>query len=322
MGTRIDLSRVLTFSFVPSILANRGTSLVRMSQPAVGFIGTGVMGASMVRHLLAAGHPVCVFNRTRDKAAPLLELGADWCANPAQVAARASIVCSIVGTPVDVRTVYLGSDGLIAHSGAGALLIDMTSSDPELAREIAARGRDRAIDVLDAPVSGGDIGARNATLSIMVGGEESAFARGLPLLQRLGKTIVHQGGPGAGQYTKLCNQVAIASAMLSACESMALATAAGLDPTRVLASISVGAAGSWALSQLMPRALRGDFEPGFSVTHFTKDLAIALACAERLGLDLPGLSLAKRLYDALARDGAGSRGTQVLLRHYLGQGES
>lgn len=209
--------------------------------------------------------------------------------------------------------------GVIATAAPGTLLIDMTTSDPELAVELCRRGRERGLDVLDAPVSGGDVGARNATLSIMVGGDPSAFERARPILEVMGKTIVHQGPAGAGQYAKLCNQIAIASTMLSVCESMAFARAAGLDPSRVLENITTGAANSWSLSQLMPRALRGDYEPGFAVAHFTKDLAIAIGCAERLGLSLPGLSLAKRLYDELAAEGAGAKGTQVLLRRYLEQ---
>lgn len=288
-----------------------------MSQLPVGFIGTGVMGASMVRHLLSAGHPVYVFNRSRAKAEALLAAGASWCESPGEVARHAATVISIVGTPADVEAVYLGNAGLLEHSAAGALLIDMTTSDPELAGRIAGLGRAKSIEVLDAPVSGGDIGARNATLSIMVGGEAAAFERALPTLQRLGKTIIHQGPPGAGQYTKLCNQVAIAATMLSVCESMALAKAAGLDPFRVLESITTGAASSWPLSQLMPRALRGDFEPGFAVAHFTKDLAIAFSCAERLGVKLPGMELAKRMYDDLVARGDGNKGTHVLFRDYL-----
>jgi 3-hydroxyisobutyrate dehydrogenase len=291
-----------------------------MNQPAVGFIGVGVMGASMAGHLLAAGHPVYVFNRSRAKAEKLIAQGGSWCDAPADVARRATFVITMVGTPDDVRSLYLGPDGLIAQAQSGATLIDMTTSDPELAAELAQAGAARGIEVLDAPVSGGDIGARNATLSIMVGASAQGFERALPLLQRMGKTIILQGPAGAGQYTKLCNQVAIASTMLSVCESMALAQASGLDPTRVLESITTGAAGSWALANLMPRALRGDFEPGFSVQHLLKDLAIALACAERLGLDLPGLSLARRLYEELRQQGAGSKGTQVLLRRYLAQG--
>lgn len=288
-----------------------------MSQAAVGFIGVGVMGASMAGHLIDAGHPVYVFNRSRAKAEKVLAKGGIWCEGPREVAHRATSVISMVGTPDDVRSVYLGPDGLIAQAQSGATLIDMTTSDPELAAELATAGAARSIAVLDAPVSGGDIGARNATLSIMVGGSPEGFERALPLFQRLGKTIVHQGPAGSGQYTKLCNQVAIASTMLSVCESMALAKASGLDPTRVLESITTGAAGSWSLSTLMPRALRGDFEPGFSVNHFLKDLAIALRCAERLGLELPGLTLAQRLYSELAQQGAGGKGTQVLLRRYL-----
>jgi 3-hydroxyisobutyrate dehydrogenase len=288
-----------------------------MNALVVGFIGTGVMGSSMARHLLAKGHPLHVFNRTRARAQALVDAGAHWCDSPAEVARQSQVLISIVGTPRDVESTYRGPNGLLGAATAGSLLIDMTSSDPLLAAELAAEGKQRSLDVLDAPVSGGDIGARNATLSIMVGGEAAAFERARPILEAMGKTILLQGPPGAGQYTKLCNQIAIASTMLSVCESMAFAQAAGLDPLRVLENITTGAANSWSLANLMPRALRGDYEPGFSVTHFTKDLAIALACAERLGLSLPGLSLAKRLYDELAEGGDGARGTQVLLRRYL-----
>jgi 3-hydroxyisobutyrate dehydrogenase len=289
-----------------------------MSLPAVGFIGTGVMGASMAAHLLAAGHPVSVFNRSRAKAEALLAQGASWCDTPADIARRSQVVITIVGTPDDVKSVYLGPAGLIDNAASGAILIDMTTSDPELAAQLASTAAARSVSVLDAPVSGGDIGARNGTLSIMVGGAPEAFERALPVLQRMGKTIIHQGPAGAGQYTKLSNQVAIASTMLSVCESMALAKASGLDPTRVLESITTGAANSWALANLMPRALRGDFEPGFAVNHLLKDLAIAASCAERLKLELPGLSLARKLYSELAAQGAGTKGTQVLFRRYLG----
>lgn len=288
----------------------------------VGFIGTGVMGSSMARHLLAAGHAVRVYNRTRAKAEAVLAAGGIWCDSPSAVARESSVVVTMVGTPADVEGIYLGPAGLIDSAPAGALLMDMTTSDPELARTIAARAAERGMDAIDAPVSGGDIGARNATLSIMVGGEAKAFERALPFLQRLGKTIVHQGPAGAGQYTKLSNQLAIASTMLSVCESMAFARAAGLDPFRVLESITTGAANSWCLSELMPRALRGNFEPGFAVVHFAKDLKIALACAERLGLELPGLSLAKRMYDELVQAGAGDKGTHVLFRRYLERHEA
>jgi 3-hydroxyisobutyrate dehydrogenase len=291
--------------------------LRRMALAAIGFIGTGVMGASMARHLLSAGHPLYIYNRTRAKAAALLEAGASWCDEPGLVAERSTSVITMIGMPADVEAIYLGDAGLIARSQPGALLIDMTTSDPDLARRLARAGEARGVAVVDAPVSGGDIGARNATLSIMVGAERAAYERALPLFSLLGKTIVHQGPPGAGQYTKLCNQVAIAATMLSVSESMALATAAGLDPTRVLESITSGAANSWPLSNLMPRALKGDFAPGFAVRHLVKDLRIAIDCAERLGLELHGLALARRLYEQLLAQGDGDQGTQVLLREYL-----
>jgi 3-hydroxyisobutyrate dehydrogenase len=288
-----------------------------MTPRNVGFIGTGVMGSSMAKHLLAQGHTLAVFNRTRERAAALLDAGASWCETPADVARRSEVVITIVGTPKDVESIYRGPGGILDNVAAGSLLVDMTTSDPELAAALAVYGKGRGVDVLDAPVSGGDVGARNGTLSIMVGGDAQAFERARPVLEAMGKTIVHQGPAGAGQYTKLCNQIAIASTMLSVCESMAFAKAAGLDPARVLESITTGAANSWPLSNLMPRALAGDYEPGFAVAHFTKDLAIALACADRLGLTLPGMSLAKRLYDELAQAGSGAKGTQVLLRRYL-----
>jgi 3-hydroxyisobutyrate dehydrogenase len=288
-----------------------------MNAVVVGFIGTGVMGTSMARHLLAKGHPLNVFNRTRARAQAVIDAGGHYCESPAEVARQSQVVITIVGTPRDVESTYRGPNGILGNAPPGSLLIDMTTSDPVLAAELAVLGKRASLDVLDAPVSGGDIGARNATLSIMVGGEAAAFERAKPILEVMGKTIVLQGGPGAGQYTKLCNQIAIASTMLSVCESMVFAKAAGLDPLRVLESITTGAANSWPLQNLMPRALRGDYEPGFSVNHFTKDLAIAIDCADRLGLSLPGMSLAKRLYDELARGGDGAKGTQVLLRRYL-----
>jgi 3-hydroxyisobutyrate dehydrogenase len=296
-------------------------TLARMDALVVGFIGTGVMGSSMARHLLAKGHTLNVFNRTRARAQAVVDAGGRWCDTPRDVARQSQVLITIVGTPRDVESTYRGPNGILGAAPPGSLLIDMTTSDPLLAAELAAEGKRTSLDVLDAPVSGGDVGARNATLSIMVGGEAAAFERAKPILEVMGKTIVLQGGPGAGQYTKLCNQIAIASTMLSVCESMAFAKAAGLDPSRVLESITTGAANSWSLANLMPRALRGDYEPGFSVNHFTKDLAIAIECAERLGLSLPGLSLAKRLYDELGQGGDGAKGTQVLLRRYLGSPE-
>jgi 3-hydroxyisobutyrate dehydrogenase len=286
----------------------------------IGWIGTGVMGSSMCGRLLDAGYAATVYSRTRERAEPLLEKGATWSDSPAAVAEASDVVFTMLGFPVDVRDVVLGRDGVLSGARRGSVLVDTTTSEPALAEEIHRAAHERGVTSIDAPVSGGDVGARNATLSIMVGGSAEGFERALPLFQRLGKTIILQGPAGAGQYTKLCNQVAIASTMLSVCESMALAKASGLDPTRVLESITPGAAGSWALANLMPRALRGDFEPGFAVQHFLKDLAIALACAQRLGLELPGLILAQRLYEELRQQGAASKGTQVLLRRYLEQG--
>jgi 3-hydroxyisobutyrate dehydrogenase len=275
----------------------------------------------MAGHLLKAGHRLWVHNRTRAKADALVAAGATICQSAREVASRADVTITIVGTPEDVESVYLGApgaagSGMVDGARPGSMLVDMTTSDPGLAERIARTAATRSIDVLDAPVSGGDVGARNATLSIMVGATRPGFERARPLLEVMGKTVVHQGPPGSGQYAKLCNQVAIAATMLSVCESMALARAAKLDPFRVLESITTGAAGSWSLSQLMPRALRGDFEPGFSVQHFTKDLRIALACAEQLGLDLPGLKLAKQMYDRLREEGRGANGTQVLFTRY------
>lgn len=290
-----------------------------MSESVVGFIGTGVMGGAMARHVLESGRRLNVHNRTASRAEPLVAAGAAYHEDPASLARASEVVITMVGTPRDVESLYKGPLGLIENAAPGSLLIDMTTSDPELAVELGALAETRGVQVLDAPVSGGDIGARSATLSIMVGGRAAAFERALPILKLMGKTIVRQGEWGAGQYTKLCNQIAIASTMLSVCEAMAFAKAAGLEPLRVLESITTGAAGSWALSQLMPRALRGDYEPGFAVAHFTKDLAIALACADRLGLALPGLELARRLYDELGAGPDRDRGTQVLLRRYLEQ---
>jgi 3-hydroxyisobutyrate dehydrogenase len=282
----------------------------------VGFIGTGVMGASMAGHLLAAGYPLSVYNRTRERTAPLLVAGAEWCDGPAAVAEQSDVVVTIVGYPEDVEAVYLGEGGLLAAMAPGTAAVDMTTSRPDLATRIAAAGARRGIAVLDAPVSGGDTGARNATLSIMVGGEPDAFAVVKPLFDVMGSTVVLQGGPGAGQYTKMCNQIAIAAGMLGIFEAVVYAEAAGLDPTRVLESIEHGAAGSWSLSNLAPRALRGDFAPGFKVKHFVKDLGIALDSAAALGLRLPGLEEATALYRRLEESGEGEAGTQAILKLY------
>src|SRR5579871_5824505 len=279
----------------------------------VGWIGTGVMGASMCGHLLDRGYEVGVYNRTRERAAPLIERGARWCDSPAAAAAGAQQVVTMVGFPADVREVILGPQGVLAGAEPGALLIDMTTSEPSLAREVHEAAAARGVEAVDAPVSGGDVGARNATLVIMAGGTPEAFERARPLLEVLGRTIVHQGGPGSGQHAKMVNQIAISSGMIGVCEALLYAHRAGLDLETVLGTISGGAAGSWTLSNLAPRALRGDFAPGFKVDHFIKDLGIALAEARRMDLALPGLALAEQLYVATRARGLGQRGTHALL---------
>ena len=279
----------------------------------MGWIGTGVMGASMCGHLVAAGHDVVVTSRTRSKADGLLAAGAGWSDTPAGAAEGADAVFSMVGYPADVREVLLGPDGALATARPGAVLVDMTTSDPALAVEVASAAADRDVHVLDAPVSGGDLGARNGTLSIMVGGPADVLESVRPLLSLLGTTIEHQGGHGAGQRTKLVNQVLVAGNMVAVSEALVYAHRSGLDVSQVLASVTNGAAGSWALSNLAPRVVAGDFAPGFMVDHLVKDLGLALAEAERAGLTLPGLALAHELYQALQAQGRGRDGTQSLV---------
>jgi 3-hydroxyisobutyrate dehydrogenase len=279
----------------------------------VGWIGTGVMGLSMCGHVLDAGYDVTVHNRTRDRAQPLLERGATWADTPGAVAAASDVVCSIVGYPGDVREVLLGDDGALGGAAAGSVLVDLTTSEPSLAVEIAEVAAAKGVASVDAPVSGGDVGARNATLSIMVGGHEEAVERVRPLLETFGKTIVRQGGPGAGQHTKMVNQTLIAGAMIGVCEALLYAYRAGLDLETVLSSVEPGAAGSWSLTNYAPRMLKGDFEPGFVVEHFVKDMGIALAEARRMNLSLPGLALVQQLYVALMAQGQGRKGTQSLI---------
>ena len=278
-------------------------------KPTVGFIGIGVMGRSMAGHLLDAGYSVHVYNRTQAKAQDLVDRGAQWQSSPGKVAAAADVIITIVGFPVDVESVYLGEDGVLAQARSGSLAIDMTTSCPNLASRIAQEAAAKGIEVLDAPVSGGDIGAREARLSIMVGGSVSGFERALPLFEIMGKNIVHQGPAGSGQHTKMCNQIAIASGMMAISEAMAYAKKSGLQPETVLKSIESGAAGSWSLTNLAPRVLKGDYAPGFFVKHFIKDMKIAIESAQAMGLDLPGLQLAKKLYDQLASKGCEDDGT-------------
>jgi len=282
----------------------------------IAWIGLGVMGASMARRLLEVGHTLKVYTRSAEKAEGLIEEGAVWCEHPAACAEGAERICTMLGMPEDVRQVYLGSNGLLGAVSPGAVLIDFTTSSPSFAEEIAAAFAVDGHPVLDAPVSGGDVGARNGTLSIMVGGDRPAFDRMKPLLEVLGSTIVHQGGPGAGQRTKLCNQIAIASNMLGVCEALAFARESGLDPLNVLASIEHGAAGSWSLSNLAPRILKEDWSPGFFVRHFIKDMTLALEAAQEEGIQLPGLELALERYRLLAARGGELDGTQALMKTY------
>ncbi|MEJ1973064.1 MAG: NAD(P)-dependent oxidoreductase [Lacunisphaera sp.] len=291
-----------------------------MPSHSIAFIGTGVMGRSMAGHLQKAGHALHVHNRTKEKARPLLDAGATWHDSAGAAAAAADFVFTIVGYPHDVEETYFGAAGVIARARPGAVLIDMTTSSPVLARRIAEAASPRGLAALDAPVSGGDIGAREARLVIMVGGEEAAFARARPLFELMGRNIAHHGGPGAGQLCKLANQIAIASVMMSWCEALAFGQRAGLDPTRVLESIGGGAAGSVGMNVLAPRALKGDFAPGFYVKHFIKDLRLAFESAEELGLALPGLALARKLYDEVSLRGWDDAGTQVLFRLYQVRG--
>jgi len=288
--------------------------IVTPESTRVGWIGTGVMGSSMCAHLVTAGYSVSVSTRTRAKASGLLEAGATWADTPADVASRSDVIFSMVGYPADVREVILGPRGALDSARPGAVLVDMSTSEPALAVEIAEHAELRGVHALDAPVSGGDVGARNATLSIMVGGTPEVFDAVRPCLGVLGSTIVLQGGPGAGQHTKMMNQVLIASNMVGVCEALLYAYRANLDLESVLASVSGGAAGSWSLSNLAPRMIANNMAPGFYVNHFVKDMGIALAEAGRMKLSLPGLALANQLYVALQAQGGGTDGTQSLIR--------
>jgi 3-hydroxyisobutyrate dehydrogenase len=279
----------------------------------VGWIGTGVMGMAMCGHVLDAGFRVTVHSRTKERAEPLLERGATWADTPAEASAAADAVCLIVGYPADVRAVVLGPDGVLAGAKEGAVVVDLTTSEPSLAMEIHDAAATRGVAALDAPVSGGDVGARNGTLSIMVGGAEATLENVRPLLETFGRTVIRQGGPGAGQHTKMVNQILIASGMIGVCEALLYGYRSGLDLERVLESVATGAAGSWSLANYGPRMLSGDFAPGFLVDHFVKDMGIALAEAERMRLSLPGLALAKQLYVALQAQGSGRLGTHALM---------
>jgi len=283
-------------------------------KPRIGFIGLGIMGAPMAGHLLAAGYTVTIANRSRGAAvAALLAASAAWAESPASLAAQSDIIITILGFPADVEAVWRGADGLIAHAKPGTLLIDMTTSSPALAQLLAREAAARGLGALDAPVSGGEAGARNAALSIMLGGDAADLARALPVFETLGKNIRHMGGPGAGQHTKMANQIAIASTLMGVAESMAYARAAGLEGSAVLEALGPGAAGSFQLAMLGPKMIAQDFAPGFMLKHFIKDLGIALAEAEGMGLALPGLAQARRLAEMAAATTGDDAGTQAII---------
>lgn len=271
------------------------------------------MGAPLCGHLLAAGYPLTIFTRTPSKAEGLLQKGAQWAPSPMELVAGTDIVFTMVGFPAEIHDVYLGPHGLLSHARKNQIFVDMTTSEPRLARELASKAQTRSAAVLDAPVSGGDIGARNGTLSIMVGGDPDLYARITPILSVFAKTLVYQGTAGCGQHAKLCNQITIAGTMIGVCEALVYARRAGLDGEALLRSIGRGAAGCWTLEHLAPRIFTRDFEAGFFVEHFIKDMGIALDEANRMGLLLPGLALVRQLYLRIQAHGHGRSGTHALL---------
>lgn len=282
----------------------------------VGFVGTGVMGKSMAKNLIKAGYTVNVYNRSKEKAEEVVQVGATWFDTVAELAANSDVIITIVGYPKDVEEVYLGEKGILENAKKGSYVIDMTTSSPKLAEKLYDVAKSKEIYALDAPVSGGDIGAREARLTIMVGGDQEAFDTIKPIFEALGTNVILQGKAGAGQHTKMCNQIAIASNMMGVVEAMVYAKKAGLDPETVLKSISAGAAGSWSLSNLAPRMINDDFAPGFYVKHFIKDMKIALESAQEMNMMTPGLEQALALYQQLAEDGEENSGTQALFKLY------
>ncbi len=280
----------------------------------IGWIGTGVMGKSMCIHILKNGYPLSVYNRTKEKAGELCKEGAAWLATPGDVAAASDVTFTMVGEPADVEQVILGKGGVLARSRPGSVIVDMTTSEPSLARRIYEEAKGKSVSSLDAPVSGGDIGAREGTLAIMAGGDEEAFKRVLPVFELMGKNIAYMGGPGMGQHTKMSNQIVIAAAMVGVVESLLYARRAGLDLDAVIDIIGKGAASSWCLNQLGRRIVKGDFAPGFYIRHFVKDMGIALLEARRMKLSLPGLALANQFYIAAMAEGLETEGTQALYK--------
>ena len=279
----------------------------------IGWIGTGIMGAPMCGHIISGGYSSFVYNRSREKAVDLIYNGAVWCDSPTEVAEKSDIIFTIVGHPSDVRNVYFGDEGIFGADVADKILVDMTTTEPSLAVEIYNRGKEQNAYAVDAPVSGGDIGAKNAKLSIMVGGEKEIVELIMPLLSLLGHQIVYEGGPGAGQHTKMCNQITVASIMIGICEALVYCQKAGLDEQTMIKTICAGAGSSWLMENLAPKIAEGDYDPGFMVDHIIKDLGIAISEAEKMNLKLPGLELAKNLYDKTKELGHGRLGTQALI---------
>ena len=286
---------------------------INPSETKIGWIGTGVMGGSMCQHIIDRGYETVIFNRTREKARKLLDAGASWADSPGEIAQKADIIFTIVGFPSDVREVYFGDSGIINGIKTPKILVDMTTTKPSLALEIYNAAKFKETSLIDAPVSGGDIGARNGNLSIMVGGDEEIVTAVMPLFKLLGNKIVYQGGPGSGQHAKMCNQIVVAGAMIGICESLIYAYKAGLNVETMLSSVSEGAASSWLLSNLAPRIIKHDFDAGFFVEHFIKDMGIALEEATEMDLSLPGLALVNQLYVATRAQGHGRLGTQALM---------
>lgn len=278
----------------------------------VGFIGTGVMGSSMAGHLLNAGNEVHVYNRTKERADGLVARGAIWEENPAEIAKKCDFIFSIVGFPADVEEVHLGRKGLIGNCKEGAVVVDMTTSSPKLAKRIYDAGKKCGTKVLDAPVTGGDKGARDATLTIFVGGDKDAFEAALPYFKTMGRTVRHMGGPGDGQRSKLANQIVIAGTMTGMCEAMAFAKSCGLNVKELLEAVEGGSANTWSLANYGPRILKGDFEPGFFIKHYIKDMKLAEEAADEMELDLPALTLTRELYEEVAEGGFADKGTQAL----------
>jgi len=291
-------------------------------ETAVGWIGTGVMGKSMCSHILKQNDTVFVYNRTRSKAAPLEEMGARWCASPKELAAKSDLIFAIVGFPKDVEDVFLGKDGVLQGAKSGAVIVDMTTSEPQLAEKIYRQAKAKGVSAIDAPVSGGDVGARDGKLAIMAGGDPDAVDRVMPLFRLMGENIAHMGGPGAGQHTKMCNQILIASTMIGVVESLLYAVKAGLDADGVIDVIGKGAAASWSINNLGRRIASSDFDPGFFIKHFVKDMGIALAEAKRMNLSLPGLALVHQFYVSAIALGMEDLGTQGLYKVLSGMNGS